>query len=88
MKHSPMNDKRYIGRTICKRDVTFHVGEKTYAGAIENMSNYGASILSETPDCVRKGMTIRLAISCDDQEDTREASVVWSEEGAFGAKFI
>ena len=83
-----MNDKRFAGRTVCKKDVTFFVGEKTYDGAIENMSNYGASILAKTPGCVEKGMTIRLAISCDDQESTRDASVVWSEEGAFGAKFI
>lgn len=83
-----MNEKRFVNRTVCKRDVTFLVGERTYNGAIENMSNYGASILAKTPGCVQKGMTIRLAISCDDQEDSRDASVVWSEEGAFGAKFI
>ena len=83
-----MNDKRFVNRTVCKRDVTFFVGEKTYNGAIENMSNYGASILAKTPGCVQKGMTIRLAISCDDQEDRRDASVVWSEESTFGAKFI
>jgi hypothetical protein len=88
MKDDDMNNKRFVSRTVCKRDVTFHVGEKTYNGAIENMSNYGASILAKTPGCVQKGMTIRLAISCDDQEDTRDASVVWSEEGVFGAKFI
>ena len=83
-----MNDKRFVDRTVCKRDVTFLVGEITYNGAIENMSNYGASILAKTPGCVEKGMTIRLALSCDDQESTRDASVVWSEGGVFGAKFI
>ena len=88
MKDGDMNDKRFISRTVCKRDVTFFVGERTYNGAIENMSNYGASILVKTPDCVQKGMTIRLAMSCDDKENTRDASVVWTEEGVFGAKFI
>lgn len=83
-----MNDKRFVSRTVCKRDVTFLVGERTYSGAIENMSNYGASIMVKTPGCVKKGETIRLAILCDDQEDKRDASVVWSEEGSFGAKFI
>ena len=83
-----MNDKRFTGRTVCKRNVTFHVGEKIFYGAIENMSNYGASILAGTPGCVRKGMKIRLDMSCDDQESTRDASVVWSDERAFGAKFI
>jgi len=83
-----MTDKRFVARTICKRDVTFHVGEKAYYGAIENMSNYGASILAKTPGCVHKGMTIRLAISCDDQENIRNASIVWTEEDVFGAKFI
>ena len=83
-----MNDKRFAGRTVCRRDVTFLVGKRTYNGAIENMSNYGASIHAETPGCVEKGMTIRLALSCDDQENIRDASVVWSEEGVFGAKFI
>jgi hypothetical protein len=88
MRDGNMNDKRFVDRTVCKRDVTFLVGERTYNGAIENMSNYGASILAKSPGCVKKGMTIRLAISCDDQENTRDASVVWSEGGAFGAKFI
>ncbi|MDX2446202.1 MAG: PilZ domain-containing protein [Desulfobacterales bacterium] len=83
-----MNDKRFVSRTVCKRDVTFLVGGRTYNGAIENMSNYGASILVKTPGCVQKGEIIRLAISCDDQEDNRDASVVWSEESSFGAKFI
>ncbi len=83
-----MNDKRFADRAVCKRDVTFIVGERTYNGAIENMSNYGASIHAETPGCVEKGMRIRLAISCDDQENTRDANVMWSEEGVFGAKFI
>ena len=88
MKDGNMNEKRFAGRTVCKRDVTFLVGERTYNGAIENMSNYGASILAKTPGCVEKGMKIRLAISCDDQENTRDANVVWSEGGVFGAKFI
>ena len=83
-----MKENRFSGRTVCKRDVTFLVGERTYNGAIENMSNYGASILAQTPDCVEKGMRIRLAISCDDQENTLDANVVWSEGGVFVAKFV
>jgi len=88
MKDDNMENKRFVNRTICKRDVTFHVGERAYHGAIENMSNYGASILAKTPGCVEKGIIIRIAISCDDQVNTRDASVVWSEKGVFGAKFI
>ena len=88
MKDDNMDNKRFVSRTVCKRDVTFHVGERTYSGAIENMSNYGASILAKTPGCVQKGITIRIAISCDDQENTKDASVVWSEKGIFGAKFL
>ena len=88
MKDSNMDNKRFVSRTVCKRDVTFDVGERTYSGAIENMSNYGASILAKTPGCVQKGITIRIAISCDDQENTKDASVVWSEKGIFGAKFL
>ena len=88
MKDANMDNKRFVSRTVCKRDVTFHVGERTYSGAIENMSNYGASILAKTPGCVQKGITIRIAISCDDQENTKDASVVWSEKGIFGAKFL
>lgn len=83
-----MAEKRFDSRTVCKRDVRFYVGERAYNGAIENMSNYGASILAKTSGRVQKGMTIRLDISCDNQENTRDASVVWSEEDAFGAKFI
>jgi hypothetical protein len=88
MKDDNMGNERFVSRTVCKRDVIFHVGERAYDGAIENMSNYGASILTKTPGCVQKGMTIRIAISCDNQEDTRDASVVWSEKDVFGAKFI
>jgi len=88
MKVGHMENQRFVSRTVCKRDVTFHVGERIYRGAIENMSNYGASILAKTPECVQAGITIRIAISCDDQENTRDASVVWSEKGVFGAKFI
>jgi len=83
-----MNEKRYIGRTICKRDVIFHIGESHYHGAIENMSNYGASIQTEARHHVKKGATIHIAMSCDEDEDFREARVVWSEGGAFGAKFL
>jgi hypothetical protein len=83
-----MNDKRFIGRTICKRDVILQVGESRYHGAIENMSNYGASIQSHAQHQVQKGTTIHIAMSCDDDEDFREARVVWSEGGAFGAKFL
>jgi PilZ domain-containing protein len=83
-----MNDNRFNGRTVCKRIVTFHVGTARYTGAIQNMSNYGASIQTQTPDHVEKGTTIRIAMSCDDQKDIREARVVWSEAGAFGAKFL
>ena len=83
-----MNEKRYIGRTICKRDVIFQIGESRYHGAIDNMSNYGASIQTEARHHVKKGATIHIAMSCDEDEDLRKACVVWAEEGAFGAKFI
>ena len=83
-----MNEKRFAGRTVCKRDVTFLVGERTYNGAIENMSNYGASILTKASGCVETGMTIRLARSCDDVENIRDDSIVWSEADVFGAMFI
>jgi len=83
-----MNDKRFMGRTICKRNVIFQIGESRYHGAIENMSNYGASIQTEARHHVEKGATIHIAISCDNNEDYRKAQVVWSEGGAFGAKFL
>ncbi len=83
-----MNEKRFTGRTICKREVIIEIGESRYHGAIENMSNYGASIQSEAYHQVKKGATIQIAISCDDDEDFREARVVWTEGGAFGAKFV
>jgi PilZ domain len=88
LKARDMTNSRFVNSTVCKRDVTFFVGGNTYHGVIENMSNYGASIQATDSGCVNKGMTIRLAISCDDQENTRDASVVWTEEDAFGAKFI
>jgi len=83
-----MNEKRFSGRTVCKRDVIFQVDEAFYHGAIENLSNYGASIQTADSHRVTKGITINIAMSCDDQEDMRKARVVWSEMGAFGAKFL
>lgn len=83
-----MNEKRFVSRTVCKRDVTFHVGDQIYNGSIENMSNYGASIQAKKPQHVKKGEAIRITISCDDEENIRDANVVWSEKGAFGAKFL
>ena len=83
-----MNEKRFVGRTVCKRDVIFQIDESRYHGAIENMSNYGASIQTQARHRVKKGATIHIAMSCDDDEDIRKARVVWSEEGAFGAKFL
>jgi hypothetical protein len=83
-----MNEKRYIGRTICKREVIFQIGETQYHGAIENMSNYGASIQTEARHHLKKGATIHIAMLCDEDEDFRKARVVWSEGGAFGAKFL
>jgi len=84
-------DSERIPRRFCRSAVLRMLrGSSTIMkdGNIENMSNYGASILAKTPGCVQKGETIRLAISCDDKEDNRDASVVWSEGGSFGAKFI
>jgi len=83
-----MSEKRFVHRTVCRRDVTFHWEGRQYNGAIENMSNYGASILAKWPGQLEKGTPIEISISCDGQEDKRKASVVWSEEGVFGAKFI
>jgi len=83
-----MNNKRFSGRTVCKRDVIFQIGDSRYHGAIENMSNYGASIQTETRHHVTKGATIHIAMSCDNHEYFRKARVVWSEGGAFGAKFL
>ncbi len=83
-----MNEKRFVGRTICKRDVIYQIGESRYHGDIENMSNYGASIQTQARHHVKKGAIIHIAMSCDDDEDIRKARVVWSEGGAFGAKFL
>jgi len=83
-----MTEKRFNARTICKRAVIFQIGHSRHHGAIENLSNYGASIQTEAPHHVKKGATIQIAMSCDDNEDFRRARVVWTEGRTFGAKFL
>ena len=52
------------------------------------MSNYGAVVLASEPIHISEGNTIRLSIACDGKQDILDAEVVWSDDNAFGAKFI
>ena len=84
----PMINKRTNARTICNRDVTFSVDGDVYAGTIQNMGNYGASVSADKPHNIPEGKKIRMTILCDNQEEVKSAEIVWSEESEFGAKFI
>ena len=66
----------------------FYGGYHDYAGTIQNIGNYGASISVHIPLKISAGKKIQMTILSDNQEDVKSARVVWSDESGFGAKFI
>ena len=88
MEKNAMKNRRKISRTCCSLDTAFSLGQQTFKGRIENMSNYGAVVLANEPIHISAGKTIRLSIACDGKEDIFDAEVVWSEANTFGAKFV
>ena len=76
------------GSRIFCREVTFSVDDIVYAGTIENLSKDGALILTQKPPYPIKNKEIFISISCADKEDVRKARVAWSDDRAFGAKFV
>ncbi len=83
-----MDDKRKIERTICNRQVSFSVDGKAYEGTIENISNEGTLILTNTPVQLQQDKEISITITSADQGDMKKARVIWADEGAFGAEFL
>lgn len=63
-------------------------GGETFKGRIENMSNSGAVVVTEHPVRLPEGEEIHLTVDCDGSEDRLRAEVIWSEAGAFGARFV
>jgi hypothetical protein len=83
-----MKNKRNSTRPLCCiRDVTFSVNDNIYTGTIQNMGHYGASVISDKPVKISEGKKIRISILDDNQEEVKNAEVVWSDESGFGAKF-
>ena len=83
-----MDDKRKIERTICNRQVSFSIDGHDYEGAIENISNVGTLILTNTPVQIQQGNEIAITITSVDQGEVKKARVIWTDEGAFGAEFL
>jgi hypothetical protein len=83
-----MDNNRRIERTICNRQVSFSMDGETYEGTIENISNEGTLILTNTPVQLQQGKEISITITSADRGEMRNARVVWADEGAFGAKFL
>ena len=84
-----MKNKNIAAKTICcNKDVTFVLDDTVYAGTIQNIGNYGASVSTNNQLKVSEGKKIRMTILFDSQEDVKNAEVVWSDETGFGAKFI
>ena len=83
-----MNDKRKIERTVCNRQVSFSVDGNDYEGTIENISNVGTLILTDTPTAIQQGREISITITSADQGEMKKARVVWADDGAFGAEFL
>ena len=74
-------------RIFC-REVTFSVDDIVYAGTIENLSRDGALILTQKPPYPIDNKEIFIYLSAADKEDVRKARVAWSDDRAFGAKFV
>ncbi len=83
-----MNDKRKIERTVCNRQVSFCIDGNDYKGTIENISNVGTLILTDTPTPIQLGREISITITSADQGEMKKARVVWADDGAFGAEFL
>ena len=83
-----MNDKRKIERTICSRQVFFSINGLEFEGTIENISNEGTLILTNTPLQIQQDEEISITITSADQGDMKKARVIWADEGAFGAEFL
>ncbi len=83
-----MDDKRKIERCICNRQVSFSVDGDDYEGTIENISNEGTLILTNTPVQLQQDKEISITITSADQGDIKKAKIVWADEGAFGAEFL
>ena len=82
------DDKRQIERTICNRQVSFSIDGDDYEGTIENISNVGTLILTNTPMQIQQGNEISITITTADQGELKKARVVWADDGAFGAEFL
>ena len=84
-----MNNKKITAKMICcNRDVTFSVDDNDYVGTIQNIGNYGVSVLANIQLKIPEGKKIRMSILNNNQEDMKSAEIVWSDESGFGAKFI
>ena len=87
MSDAMKDNRRKNKRTCCSLDANIFLDGETFKGRIENMSNFGAIVVTEAAKRIAEKSGIRLSIFCDGKEDVLQAKVVWSEDGAFGAKF-
>ena len=84
-----MKNIRKSATTICyNRDVTFSVDDTVYAGTIQIISNYGATISARNPLNLSKGKRIWINMLSQKQKEVKSAEVVWFDESGFGAKFL
>jgi len=82
------DDQRKIERTICNRQVSFSIDGHVYEGIIENISNVGTLILTDTPIQIQQGNEISITITSADQGELKKARIIWADEKAFGAEFL
>ena len=83
-----MDNKRKIERTICNRQVSFSIDGHVYERTIENISNVGTLILTNTPVQIQQGNEITITITSADQGELKKARVIWADDRAFGAEFL
>lgn len=84
-----MKNIRKSATAICyNRDVTFSVDDTVYAGTIQLISSYGATISARNPFNLSKGKRIWINILSQKQKEVKSAEIVWSDESGFGAKFL
>ena len=82
------DDQRKIERTICNRQVSFSIDGHVYEGIIENISNVGTLILTDTPIQIQQGNEISITITSADQGELKKARIIWADDKAFGAEFL
>jgi hypothetical protein len=70
------------------RNVTYSIDDIVYLGTIQNLGNYGATIVACSPISISKGKMIYINMLSQNQIEVKCAEVAYADESSFGVKFV